>query len=336
MSPTSYHCSTPQYNAVPKYPTNIQICGLSLQPRDKVDTITTTMPLLPHKAGFVNIIGKPNVGKSTLMNTLLKEKLSITTPKAQTTRHRITGIVNGENFQIIYADTPGIISPGYALQEAMMKTVYSAIAEADVLCWVIDIRDRDIANHYLSKSYFSTSPIIILLNKCDLVNANACTEAVKYWSQHTSAKAILPISALATHHTEHILRHTVAWLPEHPPYYPQEVLTDKSIRFFTSEIIREKILNYYHQEVPYSVEVVIEVFREYNKIVHIHATINTERRSQQYILVGSKGEMLKKIGIEARKDLENFLGKQVCLKKHVKVVPRWRTKPHLVRQFGYH
>ena len=295
----------------------------------------TTMTPRSHKAGFVSIIGKPNVGKSTLMNTLLGEKLAITTHKAQTTRHRIAGILNGDNFQIIYADTPGIINPNYALQQFMMRTVRGAMSDADVLLWVVDIRDQDVPDDLTQQFARQDAPVLLLLNKSDLLDEEALKKALKYWATYTLAKVILPISALQAYNTECALQHVVECLPEHPPYYPQDTFTDKPERFFAAEIIREKILRNYQQEIPYSVEVVIDTFKREKDVLKISAIIHTERKSQKGILIGDKGHALKQVGIAARHDLEAFFGKKVYLRQHVKIVPNWRTKPGLLHQFGY-
>ncbi len=293
------------------------------------------MSSVPHKAGFVSIIGKPNVGKSTLMNALLGEKLSITTAKEQTTRHRIAGIFSGENFQIIYTDTPGIITPNYALQQSMMRAVRHALADTDVSLWVVDARDQDFPTDFSAKLLQRNTPVILLLNKVDLISNEVLEKVLRYWSVHTSVNTIIPISALQSHNTALVLTHILDCLPEHPPYYPKDMLSDKPERFFAAEIIREKILCHYHQEIPYSVEIVIDTFKEEEKLVKINATINTERQSQKSILIGKKGEALKKVGIAARHDLEKFLGKKVFLEQHVKVVPGWRTKSQCLQRFGY-
>lgn len=289
----------------------------------------------PHKAGFVNIVGKPNVGKSTLMNALLGEKLSIITAKAQTTRHRITGILSEKDFQIIYTDTPGMITPNYALQQSMVRAAQSALVDADVLLWVVDIHDQEVPIDFGAKPWKKTTPILLLINKIDLIDKTTLEKILQHWSSYAAVNAMIPISALKTHNTALVLKHILTHLPEHPPYYPKDMLTDKPERFFVSEIIREKILDHYHQEIPYSVEVVIDAFQERSKIIKISAVINVERKSQKSILIGSQGHALKKVGVAARQDLEEFLNKKVFLGLHVKVIPGWRTKPHYLRQFGY-
>jgi GTPase len=293
------------------------------------------MTALSHKAGFVNIIGKPNVGKSTLMNVLLGEKLSIITAKAQTTRHRVAGILSGDNFQIIYADTPGIITPSYALQQSMMRAVRSALVDTDVLLWVVDVRDQDLPTYFIERLLQQTTPVFLILNKIDLISKVELEKILQYWSAHISVNAIIPVSASTVYNTELVFTHILDCLPEHPPYYPKDMLTDRPERFFVAEIIREKILRNYHQEIPYSVEVVIDSFEEKKNIVKISAIINAERQSQKGILIGNKGQALKKVGIEARHDLEEFLGRKVFLEQHVKVLPGWRTKSQLLHQFGY-
>ena len=293
------------------------------------------MTSLPHKAGLVNIIGKPNVGKSTLMNALLGEKLSIITAKAQTTRHRIIGILSGDGFQIIYTDTPGIITPKYALQQSMMREVRSAFVDADVLLWVVDVHEQDLPPDFSAKLLQRTAPVFLLINKVDLIDKVELAKVLQYWSTHVSVNAIIPVSALQSYNTALVFTNILACLPEHPPYDPKDMLTNRPERFFAAEIIREKILCNYHQEIPYSVEVVIDAFKEEKNITKISAIINAERKSQKNILIGNKGHALKKVGIEARQDLEEFLGKKVFLEQYVKVVPRWRTRLHLLHQFGY-
>ncbi len=294
------------------------------------------MTSLPHKAGFVNIVGKPNVGKSTLMNVLLGKNLSIITAKAQTTRHRIAGILSGDDFQVIYADTPGIITPNYELQRSMMRVVRGSLVDADALLWVVDVHDQELPTDFSAKLlHRRATPVFLLINKVDLIGKVALEKVLQYWSNHVSVNAIIPVSALQAYNTALVFTHILACLPEHPAYYPKDMLTDKPERFFAAEIIREKILRNYHQEIPYSVEVVIDAFKEEEKLIKISAIINAERQSQKSILIGKQGHALKKVGIEARHDLERFLGKKVFLEQHVKVAPDWRTKSQLLRQFGY-
>ena len=293
------------------------------------------MASLPHRAGFVNIVGKPNAGKSTLMNALLGEKLSIITAKAQTTRHRITGILSGDEFQIIYTDTPGIITPNYALQQSMMRAVRGALEDADVLIWVVDVHDQELPTDFSTKLLQRATPVLLLINKVDLIGKVALEKVLQHWSDHVSVNAIIPVSALQAYNITLVFKYILSYLPEHPPYYPKDMLTDKPERFFAAEIIREKILRHYHQEIPYSVEVVIDTFQEDSNLIKISATINTERQSQKSILIGNKGCALKKVGTEARRDLEEFLRKKVFLEQHVKVVTSWRTNSQYLYQFGY-
>ena len=289
----------------------------------------------PHKAGFVSIVGKPNVGKSTLLNALVGERLSIITPKAQTTRHRICGILNGDNFQIVYIDTPGILKPAYALQQSMMRAVHDSLLGADVLLWVVDVHERDIPTELSAKVRSGATPTLLLINKIDLIDANELADIVRYWVAKISVGAIIPISALQSSNIEQVLKHILAYLPEHPPYYPKDMLTDRPERFFAAEIIREQLLYHYRQEVPYSAEVVIDAFKEEEAIVKISATIYIERASQKAILIGHQGASLKKVGIAARQALEQFLGKQVFLAQHVKVLADWRKKEKVLQRLGY-
>lgn len=289
----------------------------------------------PHKAGFVSIIGRPNVGKSTLMNVLVGERLSITTPKAQTTRHRVCGILNGDSFQIVYADTPGVLTPAYALQRSMMRTVHDALVGADVLLWVVDVHTQDSQAELQAKIRPNAIPTLLLINKVDLVDTTQLASIVHYWTAQVKVNAIIPISALQSLNTAQVLKHILAYLPEHPPYYPKEMLTDRPERFFAAEIVREQLLCNYRQEIPYSAEVVVESFKEERSIVKISATIYVEKPSQKAILIGHQGKALKKLGIAARQALEQFLGKPVFLAQHVKVLAGWRTKEQLLQRFGY-
>ncbi|MEL7062919.1 MAG: GTPase Era [Bacteroidota bacterium] len=293
------------------------------------------MTLSSHKAGFVSLVGKPNAGKSTLMNTLVGEKLSIITAKAQTTRHRICGILSGDNFQIVYSDTPGMIKPAYALQASMMRAVRSSLVDADVLLWVVDVHDQDLPDDWAAQLQERTLPVLLLINKVDLVEEAALAKVLQYWSDRVQVEAIIPVSALQSYNIDRVFEQVLEGLPEHPPYYPKDMLTDKPERFFATEIIREKILRNYHQEIPYSVEVVIDTFKEEKGLVKISATIHVERQSQKSILIGKQGSALKKVGTEARRDLEQFLGKKVFLEQHVKVMPSWRTHPQLLQRLGY-
>jgi GTP-binding protein Era len=288
-----------------------------------------------HRAGFVSIIGKPNVGKSTLMNQMVGEKLSIITSKAQTTRHRIMGILNGENHQIVYSDTPGIIEPMYALHESMMRFVQSSLEDADVVLWVTDIYEKFDEDQIVEKLKGIEAPVFLLINKIDLATQAETTEKIEYWAEKFDFKEIIPVSALENFNVEKIFNRILENLPFHPPYFPKDELTDKPEKFFAAEIIREKIFLNYKQEIPYSAEVVIESFQETEELIRIRAEIMVERTSQKGIIIGKGGEALKKVGIAARKDLETFFGKQVFLEQYVKVEDKWRAKPNKLKRFGY-
>ncbi len=290
---------------------------------------------MSHKAGFVSIIGKPNVGKSTLMNALIGEKLSIITPKAQTTRHRIMGIVNEEDYQIVFSDTPGVIKPKYELQDSMMHSVNGALSDADLLLFVTDINEQYDENDVLEKILNTSIPMIVLINKIDNATQEQVDEKSAFWREKLNPKHIFAISALHKYNLDGILTMILDNLPEHAPYYDKEDLTDRSQRFFVSEIIREKIFTNYQKEIPYSTEVVITSFKEEEKITRISAEIIVERDSQKNILIGKGGSMLKKVGTEARKDIEKFLGQKVFLETFVKVLPDWRTKKNYLKSFGY-
>ena len=289
-----------------------------------------------HKSGFVNIIGKPNVGKSTLMNKLVGENVSIITSKAQTTRHRILGMLNGEDFQIVYSDTPGILKPQYALHKSMMQFVRLSVEDADVLLLMVEVGekiDRELLDPILRKT---EGKIILLVNKIDLAkNEQQLEDKISMWKEYHEFAAIIPISALKGQHIDQVFDRILEHLPVHPPYYPKDQFTDKPERFFASEIIREKIFQTYKQEVPYSTEVVVSEFKEDEKIIRMRAEISVERNSQKGILIGKKGAGLKKIGTEARKDMEVFFGKQVFLEQYVKVEKDWRRKKNKLSQFGY-
>jgi GTP-binding protein Era len=291
---------------------------------------------MAHKAGFVNIIGSPNVGKSTLMNALVGERLSIITSKAQTTRHRIMGIVNGEDFQIVYSDTPGVLKPNYKLQETMMDFVHTAITDADLLLFVTDIyEDIKIEESILNKIKHAKVPVLLLVNKIDLGTQEKLEEKVAYWKAEVPHAEVIPVSALEKFNVNYIFDRILALLPEGPGFYDKDQLTDKPEKFFVSEIIREKILLNYKKEIPYSVEVVIETFKEEEFIVKIRAEIMVVRDSQKGILIGHQGKALKKVGTEARKDMETFLQKQVFLELFVKVNKDWRDSDNQLRRFGY-
>ena len=289
-----------------------------------------------HKAGFVSIIGKPNVGKSTLMNQLVGERLSIITTKAQTTRHRIMGIISGDNFQVVYSDTPGMIKPAYELQSNMMRFVNTSIEDADVVLLVSDLYDTH-DEVTLQKIRKITQPIILIINKIDLDKNGQTEEKIEYWksSLPSAPIEIIPVSALEGIGIDHVFQTILDNLPEHPPYFDKDTLTDKPERFFVSEIIREKIFINYKKEVPYSTEVVVTEFHEDEDIIRIRAEIYVERKSQKGIIIGKGGKSLKKVGIESRKDLEAFFGKHIHLETFVKVADDWRKKSLALKRFGY-
>jgi GTP-binding protein Era len=287
------------------------------------------------KAGFVSIIGKPNVGKSTLMNKILGEKLSITTYKAQTTRHRIMGILNGDNFQMVYSDTPGIIKPKYELHKSMMNFVKSSLEDADLVLWVMDINDKEEQEEVTRYLKFLKVPIILVLNKIDTLKLNEVEAELEEISKVVPRNNIVPVSALLGTNIDTLLEKIKEFLPIHPPYFDPEELTDKSERFFASEIIREKIFLNYSEEIPYAVEVVVNSFKEKEDIIVISANILVERDSQKGIIIGKNGTSLKKVGIEARTDMETFFGKKVFLEQFVKVVPEWRRDKKFLERFGY-
>jgi GTPase len=291
---------------------------------------------MTHKAGFVNIIGSPNVGKSTLMNVLVGEKLSIITSKAQTTRHRIMGIVNGEDFQIVYSDTPGVLKPNYKLQESMMEFVHTALTDADVILFVTDIyEDIKIEEHILHKIKNAKAKVLLLINKIDLATQEKLEEKVNYWKNEVPNSEVIPVSALEKFNVNYIFDRILENLPEGPGFYDKDQLTDKPEKFFVSEIIREKILTNYKKEIPYSVEVVVESFKDEEKIIKIRAEILVVRDSQKGIIIGHQGKALKKVGTEARKDMETFFGKQVFLELFVKVNKDWRDSDQQLKRFGY-
>ncbi|WP_405564741.1 GTPase Era [Polaribacter sp. Asnod6-C07] len=289
-----------------------------------------------HKAGFVNIIGNPNVGKSTLMNALVGEKLSIITPKAQTTRHRILGIVNHEEYQIVFSDTPGIIKPAYELQASMMDFVKSALDDADVLIYMVEVGETALKNEaFFNKIINSKIPVILLLNKIDKSNKEEVDEKIKYWREKVPNSFVYVISALEKFNVEAVFYKIIELLPEGPPFYPKDQLTDKPERFFVNEKIREKILMHYKKEIPYSVEVETEEFIEQENIVRIRSIIMVERDTQKGIIIGHKGSAIKRIGAEARKDLERFFQKKVFIELYVKVNKNWRSDKNQLKRFGY-
>lgn len=291
---------------------------------------------MAHKAGFVNIIGNPNVGKSTLMNAFVGEKLSIITSKAQTTRHRILGIVNGEDFQVILSDTPGIIKPAYQLQASMMDFVKSAFEDADVLIYMVEIGEKELKDEaFFRKIIHSEIPVLLLLNKIDKSNQEELEQQVQLWKDKVPNAEIFPVSALEGFNVPQVFQRIIELLPESPAFYPKDTLTDKPERFFVNEIIREKILMHYKKEIPYSVEIETEEFFEEEEIIRMRSVIMVERETQKGIIIGHKGAALKRVGVEARKDLEKFFGKQVHLELYVKVNKNWRSDARQLRRFGY-
>ncbi len=291
---------------------------------------------MEHKAGFVNIIGNPNVGKSTLMNALVGERISIITSKAQTTRHRILGIVNGEDFQAVFSDTPGIIKPAYELQESMMDFVKVAFEDADVLIYMVEMGEKELKNEaFFEKIKNVKVPLILLLNKIDKSSQTELEEQVAFWSEMVPNAEILPISALENFNIQTVMDRIVKLLPVSPPYYPKDQLTDKPERFFVNETIREKILIHYKKEIPYSVEIETEEFKEEKNIIRIRSVIMVERDTQKGIIIGHKGAALKRVGSEARKDLEKFFGKKIFMELYVKVNKNWRSSNSQLKRFGY-
>ncbi|MBI9059071.1 MAG: GTPase Era [Labilibaculum sp.] len=291
---------------------------------------------MPHKSGFVNIIGNPNVGKSTLMNNLVGERISIITSKSQTTRHRIKGIVNGEDFQIVYSDTPGVLKPNYKLQESMMKFSTSALVDADIILYVTDVVETiDKNEDFLKKVQNTDIPVILILNKIDLTNQDKLVEMVEVWKEKLPKAEICPMSAKENFNVSNLFSRILELLPEAPPYFAKDEMTDLPSRFFVNEIIREKVLTNYDKEIPYAVEVEVEEFKDEPTIIHIMAVINVERTSQKGIIIGHQGKALKKVGTEARKDMEAFFGKKVFLKLYVKVAKDWRNKDSKLKGFGY-
>ncbi len=291
---------------------------------------------MSHKAGFVNIIGNPNVGKSTLMNAFVGERLSIITSKAQTTRHRILGIVNGDDFQVVLSDTPGIIKPAYELQTSMMNFVKSAFEDADVLIYMVEIGEKELKDDsFFNKIIHAKIPVLLLLNKIDTTDQANLETQVAFWKEKVPNAEIYAISAIEKFNVREVFDRIVELIPESPAYYPKDTLTDKPERFFVNEIIREKILLHYKKEIPYSVEVNTEEFFEDEEIIRIRAIIMVERDSQKGIIIGNKGLALKRVGVEARKDLEKFFGKQIHLETYVKVNKDWRKNNNMLRRFGY-
>jgi len=291
---------------------------------------------MEHRSGFVNIIGSPNVGKSTLMNALVGEKLSIITNKVQTTRHRILGIINESDYQVVFSDTPGIIKPAYKLQENMMRFVNTAMKDADVILYLVEVGEKCLKNEqYYSRVKEMNIPVLLLVNKIDLAEQDTVSRELIYWEDKLPNAHILPISALNKFNLDIVLQKIVSLLPISPPYYPKDALTDKSERFFVEEIIREKILKHYKKEIPYSVEVVVEEFVKQDSITKIRAIIYVMRESQKGILIGHMGKGIKRIGTEARKDIEKFLDAKVFLETPIKVKKNWRNDNRQLKQFGY-
>ncbi len=289
-----------------------------------------------HKAGFVNIIGNPNVGKSTLMNKLTGEKLAVTTPKEQTTRHRIMGIVSGKDFQIVYSDTPGILQPKYKLQQSMLQYIEEALSDADIFVFVTDPKDSEQINvQYLDRLKKMNIPIILVLNKIDLINQQKAKNLLDEWKKLLPNAELVPLSALHNFNIQKITNFIIDFLPKSPPYFEKDRLTDKPMRFFVSEIIRGKILEQFRQEIPYSTQVTVEAFKEYPKITKILATIYVERESQKPIIIGNKGQAIKRLGIEARKEIEKFVQTKIYLELFVKVNKDWRNNPTKLKRFGY-
>lgn len=289
-----------------------------------------------HKAGFVNIIGNPNVGKSTLMNAFVGEQLSIITSKAQTTRHRILGIVNGDDFQVVLSDTPGIIKPSYELQTSMMHFVKSAFEDADILIYMVEIGEKSLKDDAFFHRITSTKThVILLINKIDASDQEMLETQAEFWQQKVPNAEFYPISALTGFNVKNVFDRIIELLPESPPFYPKDQLTDKPERFFVNEKIREKILMHYKKEIPYAVEVDTEEFFEEEKIIRMRSVIMVERETQKGILIGHKGKAVKRVGSEARKDLEQFFGKQVHLELYVKVNKNWRSNSRQLKRFGY-
>ena len=289
-----------------------------------------------HKSGFVNIVGNPNVGKSTLMNRLVGERISIITSKAQTTRHRIMGIVNTDDMQIVYSDTPGVLRPNYKLQESMLNFSESALDDADVLIYVTDVIETiDKNEEFLQQVKKEKCPILLLINKIDQTDQAKLEALVQEWSGILPQAEIIPIAALSNFNVNYVKQRVEELMPESPPYFEKDALTDKPARFFVTEIIREKILLYYQKEIPYAVEVVVEMFKEEDDLIHIKALIICERDSQKGIIIGHGGQALKKVGAMARKDIERFFGKKVFLEMFVKIEKDWRNRDKMLRAFGY-
>lgn len=289
-----------------------------------------------HKAGFVNIVGNPNVGKSTLMNRLVGEKISIITSKSQTTRHRIKGIVNTDDYQIVFSDTPGVVKPSYKMQEYMLEFSKAALIDADIILYVTDVVENTEKNtDFIAKVNKSEAPVLLVINKIDLTTQDKLEALYDKWKELIPRAEIFPLSAKENFNVDNLYKRIIELLPESEPFFPKDELTDLPARFFVNEIIREKILQNYEKEIPYSVEVEVEEFKEDNKRINIMATIYVERSSQKGIIIGNQGEALKKVGTEARKDIEAFFAKKVFLSLYVKVLKDWRSKDNELKNFGY-
>jgi len=289
-----------------------------------------------HKAGFVNIVGNPNVGKSTLMNVLVGERISIATFKAQTTRHRIMGILNTDEMQIVFSDTPGVLKPNYKLQESMLNFSTSALSDADILLYVTDVIETGGKNNeFIEKVRQQAFPVLVLINKIDLIDQQKLEALVEEWKELLPQAEIIPVSAISKFNVDYVMRRIKELLPDSPPYFDKDQWTDKPARFFVTEIIREKILLYYDKEIPYAVEVVVEQFKEEPKLIRINAVIYVERDSQKGIIIGKQGKALKKVATEARRSLEKFFGKSVFLETFVKVDKDWRSSDRELKNFGY-
>lgn len=294
------------------------------------------MTVKKHKSGFVNIVGNPNVGKSTIMNRLVGERISIITSKAQTTRHRIMGIVNTEDMQIVYSDTPGVLRPNYKLQQTMLNFSESALGDADVLLYVTDVIEKIDKNEaFLQKVQKVDAPVLLLINKIDQTDQSKLEALVEHWKELLPRAEILPVAALSNFNIDYVRQRIEALMPDSPPYFEKDALTDKPARFFVTEIIREKILLYYQKEIPYATEVLVELFKEEENSIHIKSVIIVERDSQKGIIIGNQGMALKKVGTMARKDIEKFFNKKVFLEMFVKVEKDWRNRDRMLRNFGY-
>ena len=290
---------------------------------------------MAHKAGFVNIIGRPNVGKSTLMNELVGEKLSIITAKKQTTRHRILGIVNEDDYQVVFSDTPGYLKPDYKLQESMMKFVEDALLDADVFLFMTAADEKEEDDDIVEGLQNTDIPVIVVINKIDLSDQKRIENLYESWQKKLPDAKVVPVSALHKFNVDNLFKLILELIPESPPYYPKDELTDKTMRFFVSEIIREKIFLNYHEEVPYSTEVIVDAYKEEKKIINIMAYIFVLRESQKAIILGHEGKAIKKMATDARKDIEEFVGKKVFLELRVKVSKDWRDDPRQLKRFGY-